>query len=79
MGSSSCLYIVLITNNVYTDLKTLSINALSQVKGLVHPKIKISLCFTHPQCILGVYDFLLLDEFNRSYIKNGLGPSKCYH
>ncbi len=39
-------------------------------KWLVHPKMKISPCFTHPQSILGVYDFLLSDEFNRSYIKN---------
>ncbi len=26
--------------------------------------------FTHPQAILGVYDFLLSDESNQSYIKN---------
>ncbi len=31
--------------------------------------MKISLCFTHPQAILGVYDFLLSDKSNRSYIK----------
>ncbi len=30
--------------------------------------MKISLCFTHPWSILGVYDFLLSDESNRSYI-----------
>ncbi len=28
--------------------------------------------FTHPQVILGVYDFLFSDEYNRSYIKNVL-------
>ncbi len=38
-------------------------------EGLVHPKIKMCLCFTLPQSILGVYDFLLLDESNQSYIK----------
>ncbi len=37
--------------------------------------MKISLCFTHPQSILGVYDFLFSDESNQSYIKNGPGPS----
>ncbi len=37
------------------------------IKGLVQPKIKISPCFTHPQAI--VYDFLLSDESNQSYIK----------
>ncbi len=37
---------------------------------LVHPKMKISSCFTYPQSILGVYDFLLSDESNRNYIKN---------
>ncbi len=32
--------------------------------------MKISPCFTHRQGILGVYDFLLSDESNRSYIQN---------
>ncbi len=41
-------------------------------KGLVHPKMKISPWFTHPQGILGVYDFLLSDKSIRSYIKNVL-------
>ncbi len=48
------------------------------VKWLVHPKMKISPYFTHPQDILGVYDFLLSDESNRSYIKNGPGSFKLY-
>ncbi len=38
------------------------------IKGLVHPK-----------SILGVDDFLLSDEYNRSYIKNCPGPSKPYN
>ncbi len=33
--------------------------------------MKITWWFTHPQAILGVYDFLLSDEYNRSYIKKG--------
>ncbi len=41
----------------------------STIKRLVHPKMKISLCFTHPRGILGVYDFLLSDKPNQSYIK----------
>ncbi len=41
--------------------------------------MKISLLFTHPQAILGVYDFLLSDEFNRSNIQNCPGSSKLYH
>ncbi len=49
------------------------------LKGLVHPKMKISLCFTHPQSILGVYDCLLSDESNWSYIKNGPGPPSLQH
>ncbi len=36
----------------------------------------ISSCFTHPQGILGVYDFLLSDESNRSNIQNCPGSSK---
>ncbi len=43
---------------------TMSVIAISRVKGLVHTKMKISLCFTHPRGILGVYDFLLSDESN---------------
>ncbi len=46
------------------------------IKGLIHPKMKITPCFTHPQGILGVYDFLLSDESNQSYIKNCPGSSK---
>ncbi len=38
--------------------------------------MKMILLFTSPQTILGVYDFLLSDEFSRSYIKNGPGSSK---
>ncbi len=34
--------------------------------------MKISPCFTHPQSILSVYDFLLSDESNQSNIKNVL-------
>ncbi len=41
--------------------------------------MKIILLFTHPQAILCVYDFLLSDEYNLSYIKNGPGSSKLYH
>ncbi len=48
------------------------------VKGLVHPKILISLCFTLPRGILGVYDFLLSDESNQNYIKHFPGTSKLY-
>ncbi len=49
------------------------------LKGLVHSKMKISPCFTRPQGILGVYDFLLSDKSNQSYIENGPGSSKLYH
>ncbi len=42
-------------------------------KGLVHPKMKISPYFT-----LGVYDFLLSDESNRSYTKNFLALCKGF-
>ncbi len=35
------------------------------LKGLVHLKIiQISLCFTHPWGILGVYDFIISDKSN---------------
>ncbi len=54
------------------------INENITFKGLVHPKIKISPCFTHPQCILGIYDFLLLNESNWSNKKNCLGFFKLY-
>jgi len=38
--------------------------------------MKISLWFTHPWCILGLFDFLISDKSNRSYIKNRPGYSK---
>ncbi len=34
--------------------------------------MKITPWFTHPQSILGVYDFLLSDEYNQSFIKKML-------
>jgi len=40
------------------------------INFLVHFKMKITPWFTHPQAILGVYDFLLSDEYNQSYINN---------
>ncbi len=56
-----------------------SLRFTDNVKGLVHPKMKMILLFTHPQAILGVYDFLLSDKSNQSYIKNCPGSSKLYH
>ena len=49
------------------------------LKGLVHFQMKISPSFTHPQAILGVYDFLLSDEHNRSYINKYPDASKLYN
>ncbi len=46
---------------------------------IVHPPQKISPCFTHPQSILGVYDYLLSDESNQSYIKNWVHPKHLQH
>ncbi len=51
----------LVTSNQFT---------LSQLKGIVHPKMKISQRFTHPQGILGMSDIPLLDEHILSYIQN---------
>jgi len=50
-----------------------------KVKGLVHFKMKITPWFTHPQAILGVYDFLLSDEYNQSYINNHPDAPKLYN
>jgi len=41
--------------------------------------IKIIPSFTHPQAILGVYDFLLSDKHNQCYIKKYPGSSKLYN
>ncbi len=49
------------------------------LKGLVHPKMKNSPCFTHFRGILGVYDFLLSDEFKKNYIQNCSGSFKLYN
>ncbi len=52
--------------------------ANNEIKGIVHSKMKIT-PFTHPQDILGVYDFLLSDEYNRIYIKKCPGSSQLYN
>ncbi len=31
---------------------------MAKLKGIVHPEMKITPWFTHPQAILSVYDFL---------------------
>jgi len=41
--------------------------------------MKITLSFTHPQAILGVYDFLLSDEHNRRYVNKYPDTSKLYN
>ncbi len=41
----------------------------NDLKGIVHPKKKITSWYTPPQAILGVYAFLISDEYNQSYIK----------
>ncbi len=48
-------------------------------KGIVHPKMKITSWCTYPQAILGVYDFLLSDEYNQSYIKKCPDSSQLYN
>ncbi len=42
---------------------------LKLVKGIVHPKMKITPWFNQPQAILGVYNFLLSDAYNQSIKK----------
>jgi len=49
------------------------------LKGLVHFQIKITPRFTHPQAILGVYDFLLSDEHNLRYINIYPYTSELYN
>jgi len=41
--------------------------------------MKITPRFTHPQAILGLYDFLLSDEHNLSYINKYPDASKLYN
>ncbi len=46
--------------------KKMAIKNYFVLKGIVHPKMKITQWFTHPQAILGVYDILFSDKYNRS-------------
>jgi len=48
------------------------------VKGLVHFQMKITPSFTHPQAILGEYDFLLSDEHNQRNINKYPDTSELY-
>jgi len=41
--------------------------------------MKISQSFTHPQAILGVYDFLLSDEHNGRYFNKYPDASELYN
>ncbi len=69
------IYFHYIHLHLKTTFPNLVITILQFLKDLVYPKMKISPCFTHPESI-GVYDFLLSDESNRSYIKNDPCSSK---
>ncbi len=72
----SCLNICLDDRKQYTNMTLLINTFISQsqpqvkyvkpdsafdIKGIVHPKMKIIPRFTHPQTILGEYDFVLWD------------------
>ncbi len=52
---------------------------LAFVKGRVHPTMKITPWFTHPQANLCVHDFLLSDDYNQSYITKCPGSSELYN
>ncbi len=43
-----------------------------RLKGIVHPKMKITPWFTDPQVIIGAHCFLLSDKYNWSYIKKNV-------
>ncbi len=61
------------------DINIVIILGVNSPWRIVYSKIKITSWITHPQAILGVYDFLLSDEYNRSYIKKCPGSSKLYN
>jgi len=52
---------------------------LGKLKGIVHFQMKITPSFTHPQAILGVYDFLLSDEHNQRNINKYPDASELYN
>ncbi len=49
------------------------------IKGIVHPKMKCTPWFTHPQGTVGVYDFVLSDKYNRNSKIKCPGTSKLYN
>ncbi len=73
------LQLMLLFGLVCIKYKTNTSRVSSSSLLLLHPKMKISPCFTHPQGILGVYDFLLSNESSQSYIKNCPWSSKLYN
>ncbi len=46
---------------------------------IVHPKMKIIPWFTQIQVIVEVYEILLSDKYNQSYIKTCPDSSKLYN
>ncbi len=52
-------------------MTTTALKALTYYRFALRRIVEIP-WFTHPQAILGVYDFLLSDKYNPSYIKNVL-------
>ncbi len=70
-GKETCSALLLLFCQLRYSFQLYSVIPPKQLslKGLVNPKMKIRLCFSHLRRILGVCDFLLSDESNRSYIK----------
>jgi len=54
-------------------------NLIYAAVALVHFKMKLSPWFTHHQIILGVYDFILSDEYNLSYVNKHPDASELYN
>ncbi len=62
------------TKNAYFFMNTWPI------KGIDHPKMKMTPWFTHPQAIVNAYDFLLSEKkHNQSYINKYPGSSRLYN
>ncbi len=79
MGTWFCLSVV---GWMKADLKEVGYKKwrdLCELKGIVHPKMKITPMnyspLSHP---IGIYDFLLSDEYNQSSITKCPGSTSVY-
>ncbi len=67
-----CVSPVLVVCPTYVFYKVAYLFCIRNLKGIVHPKMKILSSFTHPQVVPNLYEFLCSAEHKGRYFEESL-------